>query len=188
MNWTFNQNCQLIINDLPDHQYNLLEILVNESEGTFFTQFNRSESTWSIDIPLDGLYTMYILDTQRTQEDLDKELKKGWFKFKDWVNSPDHSVGNLELVDEVFSICKLRKCAIIQEKQAIEEFLSICNKTNCNYKSDQQSVRDILLISIFVLEHLIQQRKYSEASQIIDALGSCKTVCTNTINKNCCNG
>ena len=90
--------------------------------------------------------------------------------------------------ENIFSICKLRKCTIAQEKLAIEEFLSTCNKRNCNKRSSQQPVRDVLLISIFVLEHLISQEKYLEAERILESLDSCRNLCGNNIKTCNCNG
>ena len=102
---------------------------------------------------------------------------------------PNNSIGDPQISEEIFSICHLRKCVFAYEKQAIEEFLSTCNKKNCNKRSSQQSTRDILLMSIFVLEHLICQNKYNEAQRILNQLGSCSNLCPNTITKTCdCNG
>jgi hypothetical protein len=102
---------------------------------------------------------------------------------------PNNSIGDPQISEEIFSICHLRKCVFAYEKQAIEEFLSTCNKKNCNKRSSQQSTRDILLMSLFVLEHLICEEKYNEAKRIVEQLGSCGNLCnTQTLKSCCCNG
>ena len=94
-----------------------------------------------------------------------EEIKSGLNPI-DRIKEYTNSNGGWTYEENIFSICKLRKCTIAQEKLAIEEFLSTCNKRNCNKRSSQQPVRDVLLISIFVLEHLISQEKYLEAERI----------------------
>ena len=86
---------------------------------------------------------------------------------------------------------KLKKVKLVRLSQVLIcsaslIFLSVCNKKNCNKKSAQQSTRDILLISVFVLEHLISRHRYSEAETILDSLGSCKNICGDSITKTCC--
>lgn len=125
------------------------------------------------------------IPTNRSVVDIKELLSKGADSFLKYVADPSNSFGP-SIEEEIFSICNLRKCALAHERQAIEEFLSVCNKKNCNKKSSQQSTRDILLISVFVLEHLISRHRYSEAETILDSLGSCKNICGDSITKTCC--
>ena len=170
MNWHFNQNCELVIDDIPtpgtkDH---VIEVLVKDG-NIWATAVDREEIPLTVKVE-DGLYEYYQFESDTAE--------------------PKIKVEELEdPKDRIFSICNLRKCTFAHEKQAITEFLSTCTKRNCNKKSSQQSTRDILLISLFVLEHLICEEKYNEAKRIIEQLGSCYNLCdTHTLKSCCCNG
>ena len=179
MNWTFNQNCQLIIDNILDKGDRLhsIEVIIYPNGG-YNIYIDRNEKI-ILDLPEDGLYLYKYLLTDTDPSTIDITT----------IPDANTSVGGWTGQEEIFSICHLRKCAIAHEKQAIEEFLSTCHKKNCNQKSSMQSTRDILLISIFVLEHLICQNKYNEAQRILNQLGSCSNLCPNTITKTCdCNG
>ena len=186
MNWTFNQNCQLILDEIPDkgENENVVEILFGKQDGSFKYFINRI-SPLIYEIPQDGIYKYICLPTDKSISEL-KSLLADADSFLQYLASPANSFGFPSNEEEIFSICHLRKCAIAHEKQAIEEFLSTCNKKNCNKKSSQQSVRDILLISIFVLENLIARQRYSEAEDILERLGSCGNLCKDVITKTCC--
>lgn len=189
MNWTFNQNCQLIIDSLPNTEglNNTVEIIYGKQNDSFKYFINRSKSL-IYDIVHDGIYKYMCIPTNRSVADIKELLSKGADSFLKYVADPANSFGP-SIEEEIFSICNLRRCTIAHEKQAIEEFLSTCNRKNCNKKSSQQPTRDILLISIFVLEHLISRHRYSEAETILDSLSSCGNICEDTITKTCyCNG
>lgn len=186
MNWTFNQDCQLIIEEqLNKGEFaNSVEIIWCLSDNSFKTFLNRSNGALVVDIDKDGLYRYLCLFSNRPFTELRSLTLDP--NFLQYLTLPNNSIGNPQISEEIFSICHLRKCALAHEKQAIEEFLSICNKKNCNKKSSQQSTRDILLISVFVLEHLISRHRYSEAETILDALSSCKNICGDSVTKTCC--
>lgn len=168
MNWHFNQNCELVIDEIPTAgTTHVIEVLVKDGD-IWATAVDRTISlTVKVD---DGLYEYYQFESDTTEPEIKVE-----------------ELGDPQ--DRIFSICNLRKCTFAHEKQAITEFLSTCTKRNCNKKSTQQSTRDILLISLFVLEHLICEEKYNEAKRIIEQLGSCGNLCnTQTLKSCCCNG
>lgn len=168
MNWYFNQNCELEIKDLPENQSGLhtIEILVKDG-NVWATAVDRT-ITFTMRVE-DGLYKYYVI--------------------YDSNESPEINLNQLgDPIENIFSICNLRKCAFAHEKQAIVEFLSVYNKKNCNKKSEQQFTRDMLLISLFVLEHLICEEKYNEAQRIVNQLGFCGNLCDNQTLKHCnCN-
>jgi hypothetical protein len=179
MNWTFNQNCQLIIPAPNKGGLHSLEV-ITDPKGNII-KFNNSDrlidrtSNLILDIEFDGLYKYYLLLTSSDPNTID--ITK--------IGNPNNSVTWTE-EEEIFSICHLRKCVFAYEKQAIEEFLSTCNKKNCNKRSSQQSTRDILLMSIFVLENLIARQRYLEAETILNSLNSCDNLCKDSITKTCC--
>lgn len=186
MNWTFNQNCQLVFLDAPDkNEYtHTLEVVEKQSDKTIYGIFIDRTDSVNINIE-DGLYCYYLLQTNNSE--FIEEIKSGLNPI-DRIKEYTNSNGGWTYEENIFSICKLRKCTIAQEKLAIEEFLSTCNKRNCNKRSSQQPVRDVLLISIFVLEHLISQEKYLEAERILESLDSCRNLCGNNIKTCNCNG
>lgn len=168
MTWHFNQNCELVIDDTPEiGSTHVIEVLVKDG-NIWATAVDRT-------IPLtvkveDGLYEYYKLYPETDNPEIKVET----------LGDPQ---------EKIFSLCNLRKCTFAHEKQAITEFLSTCNKRNCNKKSSQQSTRDVLLISLFVLEHLICEEKYNEAKRIVEQLGSCGNLCNmQTLKSCCCNG
>lgn len=165
MNWHFNQNCELVIDDIPTSR--TIEVLVKD--GNIWATAVDREIPLTVKVD-DGLYEYYQLPANTAEPEIKVEE----------LEDPQ---------DRIFSICNLRKCTFAHEKQAITEFLSTCTKRNCNKKSSQQSTRDILLISLFVLEHLICEEKYNEAKKIVEQLGSCGNLCnTQTLKSCCCNG
>ena len=179
MNWTFNQNCQLIIEELPDKRSfsHIIEVVFFPNDS-YTTYVDRNAGEPIVESIKDGLHIYRYLLTNDNPSDID--ISK--------IPCYSNSDGGWTHEEEIFSICHLRKCAIAQEKQAIEEFLSTCHKRNCNKKSSEQSTRDILLISIFVLEYLISENKYLEAERILESLGSCEDLCYNNIKTCNCNG
>lgn len=185
MKWTFNQNCQLIIEEFftKGEYENILYVVVKNDKIIDYIN-NPSESFWSVDIDSDGLYTIFVLKTNLSEQDLQKELQN-WVAFRKKVESPGNSIGDWEHVDNAFSLCYLRKCTFELEKQSIREFLYECG----NKKTIERSTRDILLIALFVLEKLVCENKYQEALSIIEQLGSCANMCNNEQLKKCnCNG
>lgn len=176
MNWTFNQNCQLIIDNILDrggHPHSI-EVIICPN-GAYNIYVDRNEKI-ILDLPEDGLYLYKYLLTDTDPSTIDITT----------IPDANTSVGGWTGQEEIFSICNLRQCTITYEKQVVEEFLSTSNKSTCKQKSMHQSTGDILLISIFVLEHLICQKKYYEAQRILDRLGSCGDLCKDTITKKCC--
>lgn len=160
MNWTFNQNSQLIIEDIPVQAAPYVYEYLIKDGNVWASAVNR-EIPLVVDVE-DGLYSYFVF--------------YGDSNFKLDEQSLEHPNA------EFFSICNLRKCVFEHEKQSIYNFLNTCSKKNCNTKSNQ----DILLIAIFVLENLINNGKYSEATKIVNALSSCSNLCTvKTCN---CNG
>ena len=96
MNWTFNQNCQLIISECPNKGefINSFEIIV-DPDGIHKEYRNRINSI--IEFVKDGLYQYYLLLTNR---DLDE------INFNE-VISNNNSKGDWSYSENIFSICNL---------------------------------------------------------------------------------
>jgi hypothetical protein len=87
MNIAFNQNCQLIISEIPErgeHKY-VLEVIEKVSDNTIQEVFINREESAAIDI-VDGLYKYKKLLTNNEEFITTLDLSK--------VNNPDHSIGD----------------------------------------------------------------------------------------------
>ena len=163
----------MVISDLPNKgtYTHTLEMIVGPDDIKLLYK-DRSEPI--VEHIADGLYVYHLLLTNLDPETVDVNK----------ISSYNNSIGDWTEVEKIFSICHLRNCVIELEKKSIENFLY----KKC-VKSSQQSTKDLLLISIFVLEHLISQEKYSEADRILKSLGSCGNLCGDVVTKTCnCNG
>lgn len=191
MTCRFNQNCQLIIEELPDKEgyNNVIEIVrINEADNTFFeVRINRTDP-FIIDVPQDGWYLYFKgisndnLEelTTNTAQDIENIIRN----FKQKVEP----LGRITKTD-IFSICKLRQCVLVLEKLSLEEFFKNCKSGLCDKRNQHQAIRDTMLVAIFILEHLIRQGRFAEARNILESLNSCGDLCGDIIiNRDCCNG
>lgn len=173
-----NIKCQLIIEGLPEKVdgFKKIEVILhNEQLDNFAVIVDRTEVDWTYDMPSDGLYIYYEIDWPEDESipnDFIGYMMSDLSKLTEWERLKH------------FSICKLRHCTMELEKEMIYDFISNCNSNNCDKKSSEQYARDILLIGIFVLENLICQQRYSEATMILDSLTSCN-LCKDSITKKC---
>lgn len=78
---------------------------------------------------------------------------------KDGIDTPKASI---------FSICKLRKCLLQKERSYINKFLGNCVGNSDCTKNSNSTIADFLLVSIFVLEQLICEGNYDDATTILE--------------------
>ena len=185
MNLNINQKCQLIVSgnwdvaNFNSNNQDKIELLVYDDDYSIYKiEKNRSSETLVWDLEKDGRYLYFQINLRKDIDTVD-------------ITNPNSIIAHLEsptnstdyIAKEIFSICKLRNCTIQLEKESIHNFI----KNPCT-KTKDQFHRDILLIAIFVLENLIAQERYAEASMIVDSLSSCGTLCKSE-SKTCnCNG
>lgn len=94
-------------------------------------------------------------------------------------------------VDDIFSICKLKKCLADLEYKAFQEMLENCGKSKCKSVEDIKSQRDFLFIAVWLIEHYTELGKIEMAQAIYDRLKGCGDLCQGTLKdkRSCgCNG
>ena len=80
---------------------------------------------------------------------------------------------------EVFSILKLQNCLLsLQKSQLIDKYNKQCGS------SQEYQFLNFLFISIYVLENLIQERRFGEAIDILNMISSCDGMCNKNTAKN----
>lgn len=82
----------------------------------------------------------------------------------------------------VFSIYNLKKCVQSLQKQSVQNCSKLCRRPD-----DITKMRDMLFISIYIIESLVCQERYSEALEILKQLGSCNDLCNTKPKKSNCN-
>lgn len=175
-----NSKCQLIVDGLPNKKegFKTLELIIHDIDWKHYAVIeDRKTEHFIYDMQKDGLYSYYVIYWE-----IEKEIPLNLPVYL--FDAKNHSIDyTLEL--QLFSICKLRNCVLALEKEAINDFISsVYTKKKCE-KNSNNYLKDYLLISIFVLENLICQEKYSEATMILDALETCGGLC-NTVKINNC--
>lgn len=189
MELNINQKCQLIVSgnwDVLEFDSNVedkIEVLVYWDDFTIYKiEKNRTSDTLIWDLEKDGRYKYFQINLKKDVDDIDITDPESIIKYiESKTNSTDY------IVKEIFSICRLRNCTVQLEKESIHDFINHHKDYSCK-KIKGQSYKDILLIAIFVLENLIVQERYSEATMIIESLSMCNTLCKFNKLKTCnCN-
>lgn len=181
-----------------------VEFVVNNNMNSNDTvRISKDREIYKLQLPKDGWYIYYVisvLDESSVSDDYvdlyyDSTIGKLMFKKKAVTNIADIipylsiSSGVIEYEDiHVFSLYNFRKCIMKTELNNVHK----CNKSSKGCKPEEsKSYDNFLFISLYVLETLICQERYSEASDILERLESCGITCDDIkINtQNCgCNG
>lgn len=162
----------------------------------------KDRDYYKLQLPKDGWYIYYVvsvLDETYVSDDYvdlyyDSITGKLMFKRKEVTNIEDIipylpiSSGVIEYEDiHVFSLHNFKKCIMKTELNNVHK----CNKSSKGCKAEENKGQDnFLFISLYVLETLVCQEKYSEAADILSRLESCGVMCDDVkIKQNCgCNG
>ena len=159
-----------------------MEFLVGpgiNSEETIRVSKERDDYVYPLQ--RDGLHVYYIV---KLSEDEDATIKynNGLYyegkpinikEFLDILSNLDSDDIEDYSMRLVFSICNLRRCLVELQRN----FNNDCRKGFCNKTDATKQMRDFLFISIYILETLICQERYSEATDILDSLSSCSYIC-----------
>ncbi len=86
---------------------------------------------------------------------------------------------------EIISICKLEKCLINLQKQAIFDGLKNCDYNSCKKNDSIKLQRDFLFTSVYVLQYIISSGNFLEAQRIIESLSSCGSLCDDSNSGGC---
>lgn len=169
-----NSNCELTLDGTPTVVG--LEIIIHNND--VINIIREKSDYWETKLDEDGLYSYYILNFDKEPENIIEYIK----------------TNDCQPVQEVFSICKLRKCLLQREKGYINDFLSNCSGgvINCGKTNSDNVISDFLLVSIFILEQLICCGNFDEATRILNLInnngcGFCNDKQT-TFNDCKCNG
>lgn len=111
-------------------------------------------------------------------------LISNWYKLQEYVGDKIQYYSNIDL----FTICKLEHCLFELQKQSLFEKIANCSKLNCEKNQEIKDIRDFLFVSVYILNHLIDEFKYLEAQRILESLSACGQLCGHndfTSNKNC---
>lgn len=176
-----------------------IEFLISPAINTNDTVTIKEHRDFYIQsLPKDGLYIYYCIEVVK-KNDIDESYEGIYYdatsnclRFKDKIISEYESLvellptlmtkqaGVLDYCEkQVFSICKLRKCVMELQKRTIQE----CNSRSCKKSAEVKQTRDLLFISIYILETLICQERFSEALDILNSLSTCADICNTSSNK-----
>lgn len=186
------KGCRLItrlIDDLP----NMYQFIFSES-GEFSDIYDFSKGM-EYELEDDGTY--YVVTIQNATATLsDGKLTIGsrtWSaeELQNNIQATNQLV-NIGLwdIDEVLSICKLKKCLAALELRVFQEQLKNCGSIKCkNFELKGQM--DFIFIAVWLIEHYIELGNIEMARSIYERLQTCGSICGNLLKekKNCgCNG
>lgn len=157
---------------------------------------SKERGFYTFPIPNDGFYIYYCIKTVDSEQitDLIKEGFDGLYydvttnnlifqqkpvtDYEKLISALPTLLNEKEGVSDyiekyAFSICNLKKCLIELQKESVNKYNS-CDKMNELIK-----LRDLLFISIYVLETLIYQERFSEAMDVLNSINACNSFCTN---------
>ena len=207
---TTNNNCELVASPYLSEDDKILDEILNPCNKTidncYYIEFvvnpnidsnatmriANKRDHYTLSLPKDGLYIYYIvsvLDESLVSADYpdlyyDSKKKKLILNKKEVSNITELvpylqiSSGSIEY-DEIpiFSVCKLRKCVMKSELESMRNCLN--KNSKCASQKDRQN-KDFLFISLYILENLICQERYSEATNILERIASCSTICNDS--------
>lgn len=93
--------------------------------------------------------------------------------------------------DEIFCICKLKKCLLDLQLKVFKDLVKNCGSSKCKNGDELKAQRDFLFLAVWLMEHLIDAGKSELVRDIFERLQSCGSICGNLLksNKDCgCNG
>lgn len=186
--------------------------LVIESNGTpntYQVLFNTITEDCSEIIPWtgtlesemeeDGIYRICLIDDPNAVLRDGKLLINGHeLSNKDLANAIANKntavLGNLvdnSFSDEIFCICKLKKCLLNLEMQVFNNLVKTCGSSKCKSQDELKAQRDFIFLAVWLMEHLIDAGKSELVRDIYESMQSCGSICGNLLKskKGCgCNG
>ena len=186
----------------PDEIY--IEFVVSDKIAIDKTVSVTSDplNKYRLALPSDGLYEYYkvkVLTKEAVGEFTDNRIY--WDGSLKYGNSPlkiedlPKYVGMVGkgaedyYCEDVFSLCKLEHCVAELQRQTVLSNICNCGKNAkgaCNKGDSLKDQRDFLFISLNVLQWLVARQRYQEATEILDALASCGSLCKDLLKKPDC--
>ena len=193
----FNKNfcmkgCRLKI-IINDDTHNMYQFIFN-SELEEVSDIYSCETNNEFEVENDGTYyvvTIKVDDSEITENGL--RIGSRIFTSRELYDiiTSENQILNIGVfdVDEVFSICKLKKCLAELELKAFQESLKNCG-SKCKNK-EMYSQRDFIFIAVWLIEHYINLGNLEKARLIYESIKGCGSICKDLLQnkKGCgCNG
>lgn len=183
----------------------ILSANIKDPWSTFKVRKNRDY--YIHPITNDGLYIYYCIKTYDSK-DIKIQLEDGYSGLyydseKECLMYHNKKISDLELLANmiptlynegdgvvdycekfVFSIHNLKKCVKSLQRQTVQN----CSKTMCKNATETTKMRDLIFISIYIIESLVCQDRYTEAIEILHQINSCGNLCNPPKSKCNCNG
>ena len=184
-----------------------LELVTNKDGIKDSVVSDNIENEYNYKLKKDGLYVYYkimmykkayIDDSYENKFYYDEESDKIYFgnnEVKDFSEVLDlFKTNNYGIIDyfefPIFSICHLRNCLSELQRKVIFSGIKDCaaSSSNCEKNKTYKSQRDFLFITLQILEQLICLERYDEAEEILEAISTCGSICSELVDKtNGCN-
>lgn len=187
------KGCRLITR-LTDDIQNIYQFIFNSETGEFSDIYDCSDGM-EYELEDDGTY--YVVTIQNDNAILSDGMltigSRTWTaeQLQEIVQSTNQLINiGLYDLDEVLSICKLKKCVAALELRMFQEQVQNCGSVKCK-NSELKGERDFIFIAVWLIEHFIELGNIEKARSIYERLETCGSICGNLLNdkKDCgCNG
>lgn len=184
------QECHLmvdVVNGTPDMYLVLFN--TNAEEISDIVQWN---GRFHYTLGSDGIYKFCIV------KDPNAVLEDGILKINGYeldardladaiaITSNANILGGAERYsEEIFCMCKLKKCLLELQKKVFQDMLKNCGTRSCKV-NEYKSQRDFLFIAVWLLEHLAQEGKWEWVKALFEHLQTCGSICDGLLKSNKC--
>lgn len=185
------QGCHLTVeieDGTPD-----IYLLLRNTDTEWYSEIYRYTKPITFDLKLDGIYRIYIIKSQSATLNNDI-LKIGTEEYTPFRLIKTFDLGSISIVDdyfseEIFSICKLRKCLLNLQMKMFYNNVKNCGLNKCE-SEELRGQRDFLFIAVWLMEKLLEEGKDEKVREIYKSLRTCKSICEElSETNNCgCNG
>ena len=189
---------------LPENKINVRLLIQNQPNSDFYKNPTKEAIIFKVHevnipedpngvylykLPKDGWYVYYQFNTiihEFTTENIgfyydpvNKTFMYNDIKVKneDIINYIDSSNVDDCIIEDIFSICKLRNCLLKLQKKYICKHIQNCHEVICDDEDQLRTYRDFLFVSVYMLENLICQQRYIEALTILSKISTCNPIC-----------
>lgn len=187
------QGCHLIVRMLGDISDTYQFVFNSETEE--FSDIYLCEPLMDYELDTDGHYT--IVTFKKNVELSDGKVTLGQITYTaEEISQAIASNTNILFgadefdLDEMLSICELKRCLAELELRNFNENVKNCGKKKCK-TNEYQSQMNFIFIAVWLMEHYIDLGNIDKAMDIYESLKSCGSLCNTLLNNknNCgCNG
>ena len=187
------QGCRLISNVLDDTS-DMYQFVFNPDKAEFSDIFPCATEL-EFELTEDGVYSVVTLKVSNARV-VDGNLRIGSRTYSaeeitENITSahPMLNVGFYD-IDDMISICQLKKCLAKLELDLFQDLLKSCGATRCK-TSEARSQRDFLFIAVWLIEHYLELGNIEKARTIYESIQGCGSICNDLMKnkKDCgCNG